>query len=796
MDKYTSADFWYTFLNSQYDFGHAAGTGELEMDEETQEQFLAYIKEKIGEDVVDGVTTLAPGFQDYFWRFPKEMLSKLRALAGDCLATDPENAAATIILTIVADAENNSDHWSYIKTLMKLVPKDPCANIIFIHKYHRNSGVIRQGDDYQERFLTALENLFEWAKQEGATDRYQDAKSTYNRIGRSPGSVYKKAKKKLQELKDNPERPEDQNERRYLIEKCNALINRCRTAFYNEIAAFQKELLQEIGEQQDFGDPTTEKVDFWETYLNALDDRELSSSRWEFSLKLQKQLLTYFKTRIEVGVVDGQAKLPADLSEYIPRFPKYLRMELREFAEEVLEMQPNNGTAAKLLAFIVEDKEYPFLEQAIDLLPNDAEICFYAISRDDNPFNQNENILFELVLPALEKLFERAQRQDEYGLYHWLTRVYSEYGKTPCHIYRKLMRNPEGNTELLARSKTLIHQAKYIFEQRLEEEPDDWYSLRGLGDIYETLGETELASKYPWEPHSEYRWAQPAWEGLQLPDFSATTLDGTQISFSDYHGKLVLLHFCAWWCGPCTGEIPYVKEVYEEHHKNGFEVIRISVDEEEKDLRKYIEEHDIPWVQVFENSGIEGGPAEFFGINRLPSQWLIDRDGTIISVMNRQFLLGQNLNRTEATRIGRVISDFTSIDIDGNPISPATFQGKVTLLYLGFPNQVLDDLEAVYQKYHQNGFEVIGVSVMMYSDEDQLRDYVRKEKVIGRHIYDGGHWDGPLARQFGIGAGRTYPAIVLIDKEGKVIMSRNREVHSPEEWNAQLEELVAIHLGL
>lgn len=793
---YNSTDFWYTFINSLYNEGLSYGRGELEMDEETQAQFLAYIKEKMGEDVVDGVTTLAPGFQDYFWRFPKEMLSKLRALAGDCLATDPENAAATIILTIVADAENNSDHWSYINTMMKLVPKDPCANIIFIHKYHRNSGSIRQGDDYQEQFLTILENLFEWAKQEGATDRYQDAKSTYNRIGRSPGSVYKKAKKKLQELKDDPEKPEDQNERRYLIEMCNALINRCRTAFYNELAAFQKEGLQETDEQQDFGDPTSEKVDFWETYLNSLDDRELSSSKWKPTLKVQEQLLTYFKTRIEVGVVDGQTKLPADLSEYIQRFPKGMRFELRELADEVLEMQPNNGAAAKLLAFIVEDKEYPFLEQAIDLLPNDAEICFYAISRDDNPFSQNENTLFDLVLPTLEKLFERAQRQEGYGLYHWLTRVYSEYGKTPCHIYRKLMRNPEGNTELLARSKTLIHQAKNIFEQRLEEEPDDWYSLRGLGDIYETLGETELASKYPWEPHPEYRWAEIAWEGLKLPDFSATTYDGKPISYSDYKGKLVLLNFCAKWCGFCAPEIPYIKEVYQEYHDNGFDVIGVSLDDSEAELREYIDEHEIPWKYIFDGKGWDSEIARFIGIRGVPSQWLIDRDGTIISVENRQFLLGQNVYRTEATRIGEVISDFTAIDIDGNPISPATFQGKVTLLYLGFPNQVLDDLEAVYQKYHQNGFEVIGVSVMMYSNEDQLRDYVRKEKVIGRHIYDGGHWDGPLARQFGIGAGRTYPAIVLIDKEGKVIMSRNKEVYSPEEWNAKLEELVAIHLGL
>ena len=790
MDKYTSADFWYTFLNSLDNYGLSAGNGELEIDEGTHEQFLAYLKEKIEEGVVDGATTLPPGLYDYFWRFPDELLSKLRTLAKDFLTTNPENAVAII----VACAEDDPDE--HIETVMRLAPKDPCANIIIIDEYYRNSGSIRRNDDSQERFLTALENLYEWAKQEETTDRYQDAKSAYNRIGRSPDSVYGKAKKKLQELRNYPERPGGQNERRELIEKCNALINRCRTAFYNELAAFQKELLQETDEQHDFGDPTSEKVDFWETYLNSLDDRELSSRKWKLSLKVQEQLLMYFKTRIEIGVVDGQAKLSADLSEYIPRFPKYMRMELRECAEEALETQPNNGAAAKLLAFIVEDEDYPFLEQAIALLRNDTEICFYAICSDNNAFNENKNILVELVLPALEKLFERAQQQDGNGLYYWLTELYNKSGKTPCHIYRKLRRNPEGNTELIARSRSLIDQAKNTFQQRLEEEPDDWYSLRGLGDIYQTLGETELASRYPWEPHSEYRWEQPAWEGLQLPDFSATTLDGTPISFSDYRGNLVLLNFCAWWCGPCTPEIPYIKEVYEEHHKNGFEVIGISLDDSEDELRNNSEEHEIPWVQIFDSKGWHSEIARFFGINFIPSQWLIDRDGTVISVMNRQFLLGQNVNRTEATRIGDIVADFSATDIDGNPVSSETFRGKVTLFYLGFPNQVLQDLEAIYRKYHQKGFEVIGVSVMGYQDEEHLRDNLREDKVIGRHIYDGGHWNGPLAKQFGVGAGRTYPAIVLINKEGKVIMARNREVHSPEEWVAKLDEYVATHLGL
>ena len=213
MDKYTSSDFWYTFLNSLDDYGLSAGNGELVMDAETQEQFLSYLKEKIEEGVVDGATSLPPGLYSSYCRFPEKILSKLRSLADDYLATGPDNAAAMI----VACAEDDPE--THVKDMMRLASKDPCANILIIDQNYRNSGSIRRNDDSLERFLTALENLYEWAKQEETTDRYQDAKAAYNQTRESPNSVYNKAKKKLQELKNNPERPEDKNERRYLIEK-------------------------------------------------------------------------------------------------------------------------------------------------------------------------------------------------------------------------------------------------------------------------------------------------------------------------------------------------------------------------------------------------------------------------------------------------------------------------------------------------------------------------------------------------------------------------------------------------
>ena len=634
-DKYDSTDFWYTFINSLHNEGLSYGIGELEMDEDMQDKLLVYFKEKIEEGVTDGETALPPRLSDYFWRFPEEMLPKLRSLAEGSLDTDPDNGPAAVLLATVAYTEMGSkESLPFIERALTLVPKDPCLNMLMIYRYRRNYGAAKLVDA-QQMILTVLENVFEWAKRQDISARFQDVRSFYSGEKITPYSVYTNLK--------SIEALWEKREQTGVIEKCQEAIKKCRTLIYVEQAAFHKEALQAANEQPLIVDESPENVNFWEAFLDKLIDRGLSTPRWVLTKKVQDQLLNYFKTRIEEGVVDGLTTLPSDLPEYIPRFPKAMHLELREFAEEVLEKQPQNGAAAKMLAIIVEKNDNrfrsgnPFIEQAVMSVPNDPEIGFFAISsnRDSDQ------------LSLLENLFERAQQQDESGLSHWLTKLYKEVGRTPCYIYRELTKCPDENAELIGRCKTLIEQAQQAFQQRLEEEPDDWYALRGLGDIYETLGETELAQKYPWEGHSEMEivWNQNAWVGRKLPDFSATTHDRTPITFSDYKGKIVLLSFCAKWCGFCAREIPYLKEVYEKHHDKGVEVIGISLDENEAELQEYIKEHDIPWPQIFDGKGWKTEAARFFGINSLPSQWLIGRDGEIISVDTRQEELVQRVDQ-------------------------------------------------------------------------------------------------------------------------------------------------------
>lgn len=809
-EKYVSTDFWYTFINSLYNDGGAFGRGELEMDEETQNRFLDYLQEKIEEGVTNGETALPPGLHNYFWRFTEEILPKIQKLVDGILKTDPNNRAASLVQTLLKLADWESQYLSLMGINLDSIPNDPCMNFAIINEYESRSS-IEDFEDFQEQviILNALENLYLWAKQQDDNARYQEAKAFYWRHGVTPYTVYKYLKNESQELKQQLDNTSNLEEKTREIDKYLVGIKKCRELVSLERDAFWKHVDQQQGEQVSLVDGTPDNTDIWGAYLKSLEDRENAPPR-RLTLNDQDQLLAYLRSRIQEGIVDGKTTLPENLHEHISNFPEVMHLELREFAEELLETEPENGAAMKMVAIIVwqgkhisygeSDRDLALLEKAMILTPKEPEICFYALKQTGENFDP----LFRLTLTALERLFERADQQDETELYSWLTKLYKDVGRTPCYIYRNLMKNPDANEELIARCRLLINRMLQAFQQRLTHIPDDWYALRGIGDVYEVLGKTEFARKYPWEPHTEFRWKQEAWIGRKLPNFSAIAADQSRMSSTDYRGKMLVLDWYAKWCGFCYGEIPHLKDVYKENHEKGLEVIGVSLDTNETDFREFTEEHEIPWLQIYDGNGWKSEFAQFFGINSVPSQWLIDRDGTIISIGTRGKDLGKLVKWTETTRIGNVIPDFSALDVDGNTVSSAVLRGKVVLLHFGDMHQdpELTHIDSLYNKYHKNGFEAIGINIRGWQHEDGLRGAVRRGKHQGHYIYaDRKSEHAAVAEQFGFGQGfaggrMSIPAFILIDADGKVIDARAEKVHSVEVWAARLEKLVVAHLRL
>ena len=171
------------------------------------------------------------------------------------------------------------------------------------------------------------------------------------------------------------------------------------------------------------------------------------------------------------------------------------------------------------------------------------------------------------------------------------------------------------------------HQdALQVYEGLEKQDSNDRYIFQRLAQVHEKLGNIEIAKAY----HIKFDPAL-ALIGKSVPDFSATDLDGKPISLRDYRGKVVLLDFWAVWCPPCTDEIPNIKKVYDTYKNAGFDVIGISLDHHEYELRDYIKTNNIRWRQIFSGKGWKSPVPRQYNIRSIPAPWFIDREGRLIS---------------------------------------------------------------------------------------------------------------------------------------------------------------------
>jgi thiol-disulfide isomerase/thioredoxin len=116
-------------------------------------------------------------------------------------------------------------------------------------------------------------------------------------------------------------------------------------------------------------------------------------------------------------------------------------------------------------------------------------------------------------------------------------------------------------------------------------------------------------------------------------------LDGREVSIEAFKGKVVLIDFWATWCGPCVGELPNVKAAYEKLHGQGFEIVGISFDEDKAALEKFVKEKDMAWPQYFDGKGWSNAFGQQFGINSIPTMWLVDKQGILRDINARDGLM-------------------------------------------------------------------------------------------------------------------------------------------------------------
>ena len=134
--------------------------------------------------------------------------------------------------------------------------------------------------------------------------------------------------------------------------------------------------------------------------------------------------------------------------------------------------------------------------------------------------------------------------------------------------------------------------------------------------------------------------------GQPFIDFTLQTKEGQDVVLSEViaKNKLTLVDFWASWCGPCRKENPVVKAAYEQYHELGFDVVGVSVDDDENAWLEAVAADQLPWTQVRDS---EDKVSENYMIYYIPSNFLFDQNGAMVA----KGLRGEDL----AAKLGEIL---------------------------------------------------------------------------------------------------------------------------------------------
>lgn len=135
--------------------------------------------------------------------------------------------------------------------------------------------------------------------------------------------------------------------------------------------------------------------------------------------------------------------------------------------------------------------------------------------------------------------------------------------------------------------------------------------------------------------------------GKPAPDFTQPDTLGNSVKLSDFQGKYVLLDFWASWCVPCREENPNLVNAYRKYHEKGFTVLSVSLDQPGKRSAwlSAVHHDGLTWTQVSDLQFWGNAAAKLYGIQSIPQNFLIDKEGKIIAVN----IKGDELNKKLAS---------------------------------------------------------------------------------------------------------------------------------------------------
>ena len=123
--------------------------------------------------------------------------------------------------------------------------------------------------------------------------------------------------------------------------------------------------------------------------------------------------------------------------------------------------------------------------------------------------------------------------------------------------------------------------------------------------------------------------------------------------------------------------------------------------------------------------------------------------------------------------------------LDNKKISLEDYKGKVVLIdfwatWCGPCVSEMPRIVDLYSKYHDKGFETIGIS--LDNEIESLKNFVKEKGIAWPQSFDGKGWQNKYVKEFDV---KGIPTMLLIDKDGKL-----SDLNGRQDTEAKIIELL------
>ena len=202
-------------------------------------------------------------------------------------------------------------------------------------------------------------------------------------------------------------------------------------------------------------------------------------------------------------------------------------------------------------------------------------------------------------------------------------------------IYRKLKRQ---QISFIIENKATL-AAVYALYQRL---PGEKFLSGVDSDLiyYRTVADA-VSNSYPTSPYMltlsndiarmEARISlMNSIESRSYPELKGKDMYDNEVALSSLEGNVILVDFWSAEAGNSNAFNAELREIYEEYESQGFRVYQVSADTSKAVWVTAVQEQKLPWISVCDFYGESSPMFRAYNVRKLPSNFLIDRNGNIV----------------------------------------------------------------------------------------------------------------------------------------------------------------------